>query len=149
MNRTRKEELRRHREARMGKSAEEVAKMDMMEEYRNEISRLAKKLHIENFSEEYDFMYDDHADMIRRKKGENPMSQEYIEQIRIKRLNLGISQLSESGMAVSDDTMNLCLKEAEEIINSYLSAEELPEVPDYETLQYIFNLRRRFRDKEF
>lgn len=43
MNRTRKEELHRNREARMGKSAEEVAKMDMMEEYRNEISRPVKK----------------------------------------------------------------------------------------------------------
>lgn len=45
------------------------------------------------------------------KKGENPMSQEYIEQMRIKRLNLGVSQLSKSGMAVSDDTMNFCIKE--------------------------------------
>ncbi len=148
MNRTKKEEIRKYNEARKGKSPEEIARLNLMEEYEEEIEKLTRKLHSEKFPEEYDFMYDELSDMRMRKEGRNPMSREYIEQIRIKRMNLGVSQLSESGMAVSDDTMQLCRREAEKIINDYINTENLPEPGSDYLVEYIHYLRNKFRVKK-
>ena len=90
--------------------------MDKKEEEENKVSELARKIHIERFSEEYDFMYDSNVDANERDRGINPMSKEYIERINKKRADLGVSQLSESGMSISDDTMDLCIEEAKKII---------------------------------
>ena len=85
------------------------------------ISELARQIHLEKFSEEYDFMYDSNADLNDRNNGINPMSKEYIEKIRMKRAALGVSQLSDCGMPVSDDTHDLCRQEAKKQIYSDLN----------------------------
>lgn len=147
MNRTKKEEIKKYNEARKGKLPEEIARLNLMEEYGEEIETLTRKLHSEKFPEEYDFMYDELSDMRMRKAGRNPMSREYIERIRIKRMNLGVSQLSESGMAVSDDTMQLCRREAEKIISDYIASDKFS-VPDGEVnSQYIEYLVKKYRGK--
>jgi hypothetical protein len=90
--------------------------MNRFKKEEKEISELARKIHIEKFSEEYDFMYDSNVDANERDRGINPMSKEYIERISKKREALGVSPLSESGMPISDDTMILCIEEAKKII---------------------------------
>ena len=116
MNRFKKEEKRKRDEARKGRSPEEVEILDNKEEEENEIRELARKIHIERFSEEYDFMYDSISDANERDMGINPMSKEYIEETDKRRASLGVSPLSESGMSISDDTMDLCIEEATKII---------------------------------
>ena len=116
MNRFKKEEKRKRDEARKGLSAKEIEILDKKDEEDNKIIELARKIHIERFSEEYDFMYDSNVDANERDRGINPMSKEYIEKINKKRAALGVSPLSESGMPISDDTMALCIEEAKKII---------------------------------
>jgi len=88
------------------------------------ISELARRIHLEKFSEEYDFMYDSNADLNDRNKGINPMNQKYIEKIREKRAKLGVSQLSDCGMPVSNDTHELCEQEAKKQIFSDLNIKQ-------------------------
>lgn len=102
--------------ARTGLSQDQIDALDLEEENRRKVSNLARKIHVARFPEEYDFMYDSNWDLHDRKNGKNPMSQEYIDEITKKRADLGVSQLSESGMPVSSDTMELCIEEAKKII---------------------------------
>jgi hypothetical protein len=117
MNRFKKEEKRRRDEARKGLSAEQIEILDRKEEEDNKISELARKIHVEKFPEEYDFMYDDGVDANERAKGRNPMRKEYIDKINKKRAAMGVSPLSESGMPISEDTMALCIEEAKKMLN--------------------------------
>ncbi len=116
MNRMNKEIKRKYKEARQGLSKEEIAVLDRKEAIEKEIENMAHKIHIEKFPEEYDCMGDSILDAEERSRGINPMNQEYIEKIQKKREKLGVSQLSESGRRVSDDTFNLCRKEAKKLL---------------------------------
>lgn len=112
MNKVKKEERRKHEEARKGLSEDEILAVDLEDEINKKIEDLARTIHAEKFPEEYDFMYDSGVDAKERSRGVNPMSQEYIEKITKKRSEIGVAQLAENGMSVSDDTYQLCLEEA-------------------------------------
>ena len=116
MNRHKREEKRKHDEARKGLTSDQRATLDLEDENILKVEKLARKIHAEKFPEEYDFMYDSNWDFSDRQKGKNPMSQEHIDEVRKKRADLGVSQLSESGMPVANDTMALCTEEAKKII---------------------------------
>ncbi|MCU7985589.1 hypothetical protein [Shewanella sp. SW24] len=49
-----------------------------------------KELHHTLFPEEYDFIYDSISDAYRRRKGINPMSTEYQEEVDNRRLAMGV-----------------------------------------------------------
>lgn len=121
MNRVKKEEKRKHDEARKGLSEDQIAVLDLEDLIKAKIERLAQKIHVEKYSEEYDFMYDSISDAKDRSKGINPMRQDYIEKIKKKREALGVTQLSDSGKSVSNDTFELCIQEAKKQIYSDLS----------------------------
>lgn len=116
MNRLKKEEKRKHNEARQGLSIKEIEALNKKEEENNSVEVLAGRIHAEKFSEEYDFMYDSIIDAKDRSNGKNPMSEEYIHKINKKRADLGVSPLSDSGMPTSKDTHTMCIEEAREII---------------------------------
>lgn len=116
MNRMKKEIKRKYEEARQGLSKEEIAVLDHKEAIEKEVEDMAHKIHSAKFPEEYDFMADSISEAKKRRKGKNPMSQEYIKKTCEKREKLGISQLSESGMPISDDTLNLCRAEAKKCL---------------------------------
>lgn len=116
MNRFKKEEMKRRQEERKGLTPEQIKALDLQEIESAVIEKLARKIHTERFPEEYDFMYDDHADVADRKKGKNPMSDEYIEKVAEKRKMLGVSQLSGDGMPESNDTWELCIQESKKSI---------------------------------
>ena len=116
MNRFKKEEMKRRQEQRKGLTPEQIKTLDLQEFESAVIEKLARKIHIERFPEEYDFMGDDHADVADRKKGVNPMSDEYIEKVAEKRKILDVSQLSGEGMSKSNDSWKLCIQEAKKNI---------------------------------
>ena len=118
MNRWKKEHKRKRNEARKGLSPEQIEIMDKKDAELNKIRELARKIHIERYPEEYDFMYDSISDANERAMGKNPMSKEYIERINAKRAALDVSPLSKSGMPTSDDTRDMCFKEAQKLISA-------------------------------
>ena len=117
MNRFKKEEMKRRKEERKGLTPEQIKTLDLQEIESAVLQKLARKIHAEKFPEEYDFMYDDHVDSADRKKGKNPMSDEYIDKVAEKREKLGFSQLSENGMSESNDTWEFCIQKAKKVID--------------------------------
>ncbi len=59
-------------------------------------------LHGQLFSEEYDYFDDSYSDARDRAAGKSPMNKDYQEKVRKKRALLGVDQLSESGMPMSE-----------------------------------------------
>ena len=114
MNRFRKEDLRKHREARAGLSELEIKRLDNDEALKREINQLARPIHAERFPEEYDHMYDSAMDAYDRANGKNPMNAEYIAKVDARRSEMGVSPLSANGMPVSDDSWNVAYAEAED-----------------------------------
>jgi hypothetical protein len=110
-----KEEIRRKKEARKGLSEEEVKKLDAAEAREEELQTLARKIHSELFSEEYDFMYDSYSDSQSRKQGENPMSEEYIRKVSERRQRLKVPPLLDNGMPPeNNNSFDIARKLAEE-----------------------------------
>ena len=118
MNRVKKEEIRKHKEARQGLTPEQVQVLDAQDIENALIEALARKMHVARFAEEYDYMYDSTSDARERQRGVNPMSQEYMAKIKEKRQQQGVSPLAENGLALTQETNELCLQEAKGLIDS-------------------------------
>ena len=118
MNRFKKEEALQRVEAREGLTNYDVEKLDLQEALESEIGSLATTLHIEMFPEEYDHMYDSFADSSDRAAGKNPMNAEYIAKVKARRVELGVSPLSDSGMPTSNDSFKIARAEAEARVRS-------------------------------
>lgn len=118
MNRFKTEQIRKRYDARKGLSPEDIEIFDKQDSELNKICELARKIHIERFPEEYDFMLDSISDSNVRSMGKNPMNREYVERIKAKRTALGVSQLSQSGLPTSSDTMDFCIEEAKMMIST-------------------------------
>lgn len=112
MNRHKRKELRKLAQARSGLTTEQIVTLNAKDLAAQNLSDLASQIHREKFPEEYDFMYDSSWDAHDRKKGINPMKQEYIDAVNSRRVALGVSPLSESGMPRSGDSRVLCDEEA-------------------------------------
>lgn len=110
MNKAKKEEIRKYNEARHGKSAKEIAEIDRQDKVDAQIKKLASLLHSSLFPEEYDFMSDSSSDANDRKRGINPMSEEYIKKMNVKREALGFRPILSAGHAVENETRKFCLK---------------------------------------
>ncbi len=117
MNRLKKEEKLKQNAKHPSLTDIEIEKFKGEEAKQGKTQELARKIHLEKFPEEYDYFYDSSVDAMDRKKGINPMSEAYINEVNIRRINLGVSPLSESGLPVSDEAMKLCLNEAQKIIS--------------------------------
>ena len=116
MNRFKTEEALKRRDARAGLFDIGLKRLDLDEAIEAEIKELATSIHIKNYPEEYDLNYDDNVDSARRRKGENPMSEEYINRVNLKRKNEGVTALSSAGMSVNDDTWKIAYTEAEAVV---------------------------------
>lgn len=104
MNRFKKEELK--------KGIDPVAR---------ETIELTRRIHAEQFPEEYDFMLDDLVDYRKRQNGENPMSVQYIEHVNQKRVNAGVAPLNPAGMPEGNCSWKLAYSEAEAILRGRIS----------------------------
>ncbi|WP_417809092.1 hypothetical protein [Thioclava sp.] len=103
MNRARKEELKKYREAREGLSPAEIEELDKREADEKEKEDLISLWHCRLFPEEYDFMLDDGVDAKRRAQGINPMSEAYIAKTNARRAELGFGKYMDSD---DDQTQN-------------------------------------------
>lgn len=118
MNRYKKEETLKAQKRKVTLSPSEIITSNTSPALEQEISKLARKLHIERFPEEYDHQYDSLADAADRAKGINPMSQEYIEEVNQRRKDAGVPPLAENGMPTSQITYELCYEEVKSAITS-------------------------------
>ena len=116
MNRAKKEEARKHREAREGLSEEEIRELDRKEFLENQIRALAREIHYEWFPEEYDFMMDSSSDAKGRRRGVNPMSEEYTQRVNTRRRERGVSPLGANGMPTSNESWDIAYAEAKKRI---------------------------------
>ncbi|MBF0265972.1 MAG: hypothetical protein HQL46_11935 [Gammaproteobacteria bacterium] len=113
MNRYKKEQFKLRKKMLVDKSSEEIAELKNQNKIIEKIEALAKKLHLELFSEEYDFMYDNYDEYKQRlNKNINPMSLEYIENVNKKRISHGFQPLPEDGLAENQETLNYCYYQA-------------------------------------
>lgn len=117
MNRFKKEEQKKQRALYEGLSEEETILLDLQLANKEKINQLAQVIHRKFFSEEYNFMNDSIVDAKVRKRGINPMNQEYNQKVTLKRQRLGITPLNKNGRAQSKDSFLLC----EEIATDFYS----------------------------
>lgn len=73
--------------------------------------------HSELFLEEYTECYDSISDAENRKRGINPMNEEYISKMAKKRKDIGVSKLAENGMPI-DNSSEIYIRK---IIFGYIS----------------------------
>ena len=111
MNKETKEENNQYQEKIEKLSIEDKNNYDILLSIQKSFNSLVQDLHVKLFSEEYDFIYDNLTDIKKRKRGENPMSKEYIEKINNKRIKLGFLPLNNSGYAIDGEkTLEYCKK---------------------------------------
>lgn len=113
MNRVMKEEARKHQAAREGLSESELRELELYEARKRKLESRARNIHFELFPEEYDFMMDSISDAKDRRRGINPMSEEYTECANARRKELGVSPLGPNGMPVSKESWEVAYIEAE------------------------------------
>lgn len=93
----------------------------MKEKYKLKISNFLRELesqmHSDLFVEEYTNYYDSNSESQNRENGINPMNQEYILKIAIKRKEMGVSKIGSNGLPI-DNSSELYIKK---IIFNYLS----------------------------
>ncbi|MCM0612182.1 hypothetical protein KFJ24_06785 [Marinobacter sediminum] len=109
MNKVKKEEARKLREAYENMSAEELREFFR----KQQIQAFAKEIHLELFPEEYDFMMDSTADVRDRRRGVNPMNPEYTERVNARRKKLEVPPLSPNGLAACRTSWEVAYAEAE------------------------------------
>ena len=108
MNKAKKEEARKLREAYEKLSQEELQELAQQ----RRIEALAKEIHFELFPEEYDYMMDSNSDANDRRRGINPMSADYTAKVNARRAELGVSRLGNNGMPTDNDSWDVARAEA-------------------------------------
>lgn len=109
MNKAKKEEARKLREAYANLSGEELQEFNRQ----RQIKALAGRIHFELFPEEYDSMMDSIADAKDRRMGINPMNEEYTERVNARRKELGVPPLGPNGLAACRTSWDVAYAEAE------------------------------------
>lgn len=112
----------------------ELEKLRELQRRQTDFATQVKELHNLLFSEEFDFMMDSIADSKDRSRGENPMSDDYINRINRKREAFGISPLTESGSRLDDSSELFC----EEVVRHSKNYKELFELKRRNAKQVVF-----------
>jgi hypothetical protein len=97
-SRWKKEEAKKRALAREGLSPEEIKQLDIKELGEERIERNIHKLHIQLFPEEYDHMLDSISEASERRAGVNPMSTKFVEEVNLRREQMGFDSISSNGM---------------------------------------------------
>ncbi|WP_417447540.1 hypothetical protein [Idiomarina abyssalis] len=83
------------------------------------VKSLAERLHAKYFSEEYDDRFDSALEAKERRRGINPMSQEYIDKMDSKRRELGVSKLGPGGKPQDNNSLELTEQWAVDLISAH------------------------------
>ncbi|MGM0905568.1 MAG: hypothetical protein ACQEVQ_03440 [Pseudomonadota bacterium] len=86
------------------------------------VKSLTERLHAKYFSEEYDDRFDSVLEAKERRRGINPMSQEYIDKMDSKRRELGVSKLGPGGKPQDNKSLELTEQWAVDLIFAHESA---------------------------
>jgi hypothetical protein len=86
-------------------SPDQTLELDTREAAERAVIGKSAQLHLSLFPEEYDFYYDSVSDSKDRKRGINPMSQEYISRTNARREELGFDAFSVVDMPVPNPTV--------------------------------------------
>ena len=113
MNRFKKEEARAYQKAREGLSEADVKRVNEEAARNQQISQLARTLHFELFPEESDNQLDSISDAADRRRGINPMNDEYAAKVNARREELGASPLGPNGMPTTNDSWDVAFREAQ------------------------------------
>lgn len=108
MNKAKKEDARKLREAYEKLSTEELQEFAQQ----RRIEALAKEIHFELFPEEYDHMMDSISDAKDRRRGINPMSVDYTAKVNARREELAVSPLGANGMPTDISSWDVARAEA-------------------------------------
>ncbi|MCH8493582.1 MAG: hypothetical protein LAT53_10150 [Idiomarina sp.] len=79
---------------------------------RSPIEKLAARIHLNEFPEEYDYTFDSIADAKARRAGNNPMAQTYIDEVNQQRSLRGISPLADNGKPTDKSSHTWALNKA-------------------------------------
>jgi len=79
---------------------------------RSPIEKLAARIHLHEFPEEYDHTQDSIADAKARRNGENPMRANYIDRTNINRSLRGVTPLDAAGKPTDNSSQQWALKKA-------------------------------------
>ncbi len=118
MNREKKEALKKEQSIVEGMSPEQLEIYQEVSDICTRINTLRSKVHHKLFPEEYDFMSDDHIDIKARRRGINPMSEDYQMKVPERRQAIGIRPLSESGCCDHPDSSHHTHKVVQRLIES-------------------------------
>ncbi|MCT7433513.1 hypothetical protein [Aliarcobacter cryaerophilus] len=111
MNKFKKIENQKYIEKTKNMSDEDKRNYEILLNLQSSFESLVNELHVKLFPEEFDFYYDSSVDANRRRLGENPMSEAYINRMNEKRVRLGFLPLSENGYSQdSEATLEYCKK---------------------------------------
>lgn len=92
-------------------SEEDKDNYNLLVNIQDKFEKLVYELHDKLFLEEYDFMYDDIDAANRRSNGYNPMNEDYIKKVNLKREKLGFLPLSQNGYSQDGNkTFEYCKK---------------------------------------
>jgi len=116
LNKFKREQLRKQQANLDNLTPLEIKQLEKDKSLQAKILELARQIHIKKFPEEYKYMFDDHVDYSDRKKGIDPMSNEYTSRVAQNRTDQGVTQLGDDGMPASDDTWKIAYKEAEALV---------------------------------
>jgi hypothetical protein len=109
MDRAGKEKKRKHAEARAGLSTKEIDALDAREAADEALESEARSLHNALFPEEWDFYHDSISDARDRKRGINPMKDDYIKKTNDRRSELGFALFMDNASDLPSDTQGWVL----------------------------------------
>ena len=89
-------------------SSETISELKLLRQRQEPFKLLAKKLKAILFDEEWDMVCDSISESDDRKRGINPMNEEYIERVRQKREAFGVTNLNSAGLSVDDSATKFC-----------------------------------------
>ncbi|MEZ4694768.1 MAG: hypothetical protein R2837_12455 [Aliarcobacter sp.] len=111
MNKFKKIENQKYIEKTKNMSDEDKRNYEILLNLQSSFESLVNELHVKLFPEEFDFQYDSSVDANRRRLGENPMSEDYINRMNEKRVRLGFLPLTQNGYPQdSEATLKYCKK---------------------------------------
>ena len=84
MNKFKKIENQKYIEKTKNMSDEDKRNYEILLNLQSSFESLVNELHVKLFPEEFDFQYDSSVDANRRRLGENPMSEDYINRMNEK-----------------------------------------------------------------
>lgn len=87
---------------------------------RSPIAKLADRIHLAEFPEEYAHMNDSHADAAARRQGQNPMNTDYIEQVNLMRQIRGVGPLGSDGRPTDNKSRDWAWNKAKRDFTSKL-----------------------------